>query len=96
MSFFELFQTFAFFHGRDEIVANIQASAVVACAATTMVTQQDVFRDLVRVLYWVDGGWFVVPDGVATYVIRNGKISRQTAHGLIEFTGPPPEDACGG
>jgi len=44
----------------------------------------------VRVLDSIDAGWIVIPDRATTYIVECGIITRQTDHGLIEFTGPPP------
>ena len=54
------------------------------------VSATDVFRDTVRVLYEIDGGWIVVDDGTDTFLVLRGRIRRHTQHALIRFTGPPP------
>jgi hypothetical protein len=46
---------------------------------------------MVRTLFSVTTQCVDVPDGIDTYVIRNGQIVSQTAHGLPVFKcGPPP------
>jgi hypothetical protein len=54
------------------------------------VVQVDEFRDTVRLLWQLDGGWVVIEDGVDAFVIQRGRIRQQVQHGLISFTGPPP------
>lgn len=77
--------------GPDEIVAALQSLDDLSDGAPLVVTEQLPFRDVVRVLFWLDAGWFGIPDGVITYHIEGGQIVRETRHGLIEFFGPPPE-----
>ncbi|NND67943.1 MAG: hypothetical protein HKN19_10175, partial [Halioglobus sp.] len=51
---------------------------------------ENVFGDTARVLYSLNAGWVEIEDGVKTYIVEDGVITRQTAHGLITFNGPPP------
>ncbi len=78
--------------GQDDILSRYQAYAELFNGVSPTVIQEDVFRDTVRVLYRLDGGWIVVPDAADTFVIEKGLIQVQTSHGLIEFTGPPPDE----
>lgn len=55
------------------------------------VNETQEFRDMVRILYEIDGGWIVINDGTDTFIVRRGRIRQQSQHALIEFTGPPPE-----
>lgn len=77
--------------GPAEIVAAMRSFDCLFQGAQADVSAEDVFRDTVRLLYSVDGGWVVIPDAVDTYVIERGLIQQQTRHGIIEFTGPPPD-----
>lgn len=76
--------------GPGEIVAALMSLHDLSDGAVATVTENLPFRDTVRVLFTLDAGWFAIEDGVHTYVVRNGRIQRQTSHGLITFTGPPP------
>ena len=44
-----------------------------------------------RALFTLDTGWWTIEDGTSTYIVRRGRIVQQTTHGLIRFTGPPPD-----
>jgi hypothetical protein len=77
--------------GPDEIVESFMSLDSLFEGAQPAVNEENVFQDTVRVLFELDGGWVVIPDGVDTFVIRRGLIRRQTRHAVIEFTGPPPE-----
>jgi hypothetical protein len=77
--------------GRDEIVASLMSWDQFFGGVQPDFSEVNYFENIARLIFSVDGGWIVVPDGTTTYVIRNGKIRRQTFHGVIEFTGPPPE-----
>jgi hypothetical protein len=77
--------------GRAEIVASLMSWDDLFGGVQPVVHEANYFNDVARVTFTVDGGWVVVEDGVSTYLIRNGKIRRQTFHGVITFTGPPPE-----
>jgi hypothetical protein len=77
--------------GSEEIVSAYMSLYELAGGALPVVTESLPFRDVVRVLYRLDAGWWRIEDGVDTYWIKRGRIERQTRHGLIEFTGPPPD-----
>ena len=77
--------------GHADIIASHQSYALLFNGVNPQIIQVTAFRDTVRVLYRLDAGWVVIPDGVDTYVVEKGLITRQTSHGLIEFTGPPPD-----
>jgi hypothetical protein len=78
--------------GREEIVSALMSLFVHFEDVPIDVHDDDYYGDVVRILFSMDGGWIHIEDGVFTYVIRNGKIRYQTTHGLISFTGPPPEE----
>ena len=82
--------------GPAEIVESLMSWDCLLDDAQPQISQEDFFEDTVRVLYEIDAGWFVIPDGVDTFVIENGLIQRQVRHGLIEFTGPPPDSDSDG
>ncbi len=75
--------------GRDNIVADLQALDALF-GTTPTVVEETISADVVRVLFELDLGFAVIPDGVDTYVIWFGQIHRQTAHGNLVFLGPPP------
>lgn len=77
--------------GRAEIVSWAQSFVDIFDGVTPTITDEVVFEDVVRNLFTLDGGWIVIPDGVNTYVIENGMVTRHSWHGIIEFTGPPPD-----
>jgi hypothetical protein len=77
--------------GRAEIVASLMSWDDLFGGVQAVIIEDNYFENVARVLFTLDGGWVVVEDGVNTYVIRNGKIRRQTTHALIRFTGPPPD-----
>ena len=77
--------------GHLDIIAAAQSLNDLFSGVNPQIIQETVFRDTARVLYSLDAGWVVIEDGVNSYVIEGGVITRQTAHGLIEFTGPPPD-----
>ena len=76
--------------GRDDIVLALQGFAQAFGGATPTVDEETIQRDTARVLFSLDLGFISIPDGVDTYVILHGKIVRQTAHGNVVFSGPPP------
>jgi hypothetical protein len=77
--------------GRQEIVSAL-VSLFVYFEDVPIDVHDGIYHDDVgRVLFSLDGGWIHIEDGVFTYVIKNGKIRHQTTHGLITFSGPPPE-----
>jgi hypothetical protein len=77
--------------GVEEIVGWFQSLAALFQGAPRLVHDDIFFKDTAWELYRLDAGWVVIPDGVDTYRIRAGKIHFQTTHGVIEFTGPPPD-----
>lgn len=76
--------------GRENIVADLQGFDQAFGGALPTVTMETVADDTALVLFELDLGFLLIPDGVDTYIIRKGKIFRQTAHGQVVFTGPPP------
>jgi hypothetical protein len=78
--------------GRAEIVSALMSLHDLFAGAQPVVNEEAQWRDTVRTLFTLDGGWIVIPDGVHTYRILGGRILLQTTHGVIEFTGPPPEE----
>ena len=78
--------------GRAQIVDSYRSFHDVSGGAQPVITEQQSHQDLVRVLFTLDAGWWEIQDGVHTYLIQAGRIRRQTTHGLITFTGPPPEN----
>jgi hypothetical protein len=76
--------------GHLDIVTAEQDLSTLFNGIPATLKQQDTFQDTVRVLSSMDAGWIIMPDRVRTYVVECGIITRQTDHGLIEFTGPPP------
>ncbi|MEW6272488.1 MAG: hypothetical protein AB1689_24690 [Thermodesulfobacteriota bacterium] len=78
--------------GPQEIVGSLMSLAALADGAQPVVHEETFFDDVVRVLFSLDAGWWRIQDGASTYVVRRGRIVQQTTHGLIDFTGPPPEE----
>jgi len=80
------------FHiGPEEIVASYVSYHDLFGGAQPLITEEEAYERVVRTLYQLDGGWVVIEDGVDTYHIANGRIRFQTRHGLLTFTGPPPQ-----
>jgi hypothetical protein len=77
--------------GPADIVASLMSLRTLFGNVPFQVWQTDEFEDTIRLLYALDGGWVVIPDGADTMIIRRGQIRLHTTHALIEFTGPPPE-----
>jgi hypothetical protein len=77
--------------GRDEIVAASLSLRDLMGDGTVTITEHLPFGDTVRTLFEIDAGWWVIEDGTATFLVEAGRIRRHTWHGLITFTGPPPE-----
>ncbi|MAT91449.1 MAG: hypothetical protein CME59_02500 [Halioglobus sp.] len=77
--------------GHADIIAAVQSLNDLFNGVNPQVIQEDIFRDTARVLYSLDAGWVEIEDGVRSYVIEDGVIVAETAHGLITFNGPPPE-----
>ena len=76
--------------GHLDIITAKQSLSTLFNGIPATLKQQDVFQDTARVTSSMDAGWIIIPDRVSTYVVECGFITRQTDHGLIEFTGPPP------
>jgi hypothetical protein len=76
--------------GHADIIAAEQSLCSLFGGVAPTLAQQGTFRDTVRVLDSLEGGWGIIPDRTTTYVVECDIITRQTVHGLIEFTGPPP------
>jgi hypothetical protein len=77
--------------GRDEIVAWFLSLWNLFGETTLEIVEDSYYGDHARVLSRLDGGWIVIDDGVDSYEIRGGRIRAQSSHGIIEFTGPPPD-----
>ena len=77
--------------GHADIITAAQSLNALFSGVNAQVIQETVFRDTARVLYSLDAGWVEIEDGVNSYVIEGGVITGQTAHGLITFNGPPPD-----
>lgn len=83
--------------GRDAIRQSLQGlvfffgGAVPAVHSEIAVSVLNDRTHLAKVLFSVTTPCISVPDGVDTYLIKNGQIHGQTAHGFPVFTcGPPP------
>jgi hypothetical protein len=77
--------------GRAEIVSAYMSLHALFGGAQPLISIENVWKNIVRTLFTLDGGWITIEDGVHTYLILGGRIRHQTTHGLITFTGPPPE-----
>jgi parallel beta-helix repeat protein len=76
--------------GHLDILAAAQSLSSLFSGVSPQQLQLDVFADTARLLEDYDGGWVTIPDRVRTFVVECGLIVRQSDHGLIVFTGPPP------
>ena len=76
--------------GHLDIITAAQSLSSLFNGIPSTLRQLDVFQDTARTLDSLDAGWIIIPDRTTTHVIECGIITRQTVHGLIEFTGPPP------
>ena len=76
--------------GHSDIIFAAQSLNTLFNGVNRQVIQETVFRNTARELYTLDAGWVEIADGVNSYVIEDGVIIGQTAHGLITFNGPPP------
>jgi hypothetical protein len=83
--------------GRDAIrlsllgLVQFFGGAVPAVHSEVVVTVMNDRTHLAKVLFSVETPCISVPDGIDTYVIKNGQIHAQAAHGFPVFTcGPPP------
>ncbi len=80
--------------GVNAIVAELQTIVASAGAATPVLRHQQIVTlddrtHVARVLFAITTPRFDVPDGVDTYVIRDGVIVAQTAHGVPLFKEGP-------
>lgn len=82
--------------GREAIAAALTGLVAFFGGALPVVHEEVVVSILkpgthmVRLLFSVDTPCVAVPDGIDTYVIRNGQIHAQTAHGFPVFKCAPP------
>jgi hypothetical protein len=83
--------------GRDAIrlsllgLVQFFGGAVPAIHSEVVVTVMNDRTHMAKVLFSVVTPCIAVPDGIDTYVIKNGQIHAQSAHGFPVFTcGPPP------
>ena len=76
--------------GHSDIISATQSLNSLFSGVNPQIIQETVFRNTARVLYSLDAGWVEIEDGVNSYIIDDGVITGQTAHGLITFNGPPP------
>jgi hypothetical protein len=83
--------------GRDTIIGELQFLASLFGGLIPSVTQEVIVSvlndraEMGRVLFTITTQCLDIPDGVDTYVIKNGQIQAQTAHGFPVFKcGPPP------
>ncbi|MEM9255293.1 MAG: hypothetical protein AAGA91_07585 [Pseudomonadota bacterium] len=76
--------------GHSDIVTAAQSLNSLFNGVNRQVTQETVFRNTARELYTLNAGFVEIEDGVNSYVIDDGVITGQTAHGVITFNGPPP------
>lgn len=76
--------------GHTDIVAAAQSLSSLFSGVSPQQVRFDVFDDTARLLEDYDGGWVTIPDRVRTFVVECGLITRQSDHGVVVFTGPPP------
>jgi hypothetical protein len=83
--------------GRDNIVADLQAIGGLFGGVIPQVNEEVIVSilndraELARILFSISTECIDIPDGTDTYIVRNGKIQAQTAHGFPVFKcGPPP------
>lgn len=82
--------------GREDIVAALQGLSGFLGGAIPMVVEEVIVSilndraEMGRVLFSVTTPCVDIPDGADTYIIKNGKIQAQTAHGLPVFKCAPP------
>lgn len=79
--------------GRQDIVAAAMSLADLFDGVSAQILAEDFFQDEARVLFRLDAGWIVIEDGVSSFEIQGGKIRKESRHGLISFTGPPPDQS---
>ena len=83
--------------GVDTIIGQLQFLGSLFGGLIPVVTQEvtvSILNDraeMVRLLFSISTQCLDIPDGVDTYIIQNGQIQAQTAHGFPLFKcGPPP------
>lgn len=83
--------------GRDNIVADLQAIGGLFGGVIPQVNEEVIVSilndraEMGRVLFSINTPCIDINDGADTYIIKNGKIQAQTAHGFPTFKcGPPP------
>jgi hypothetical protein len=83
--------------GRAAIVQQLTVLGQIFGGQVPMVNEEVVVSILngntymARILFSIDTPCVDIPDGTDTYIIRNGRIQAQTAHGFPVFQcGPPP------
>ncbi len=83
--------------GRDNIVGQLQGLSGFLGGAIPLLVEEVIVSilndraEMGRVLFSISTPCVDIPDGADTYIIKNGKIQAQTAHGFPVFKcGPPP------
>jgi hypothetical protein len=83
--------------GVDDIVATLQGFGALFGGQVPQVNEEiivsilDNRTHMARTLFSISTPCIDIPDGTDTYIIRNGRIQAQTAHGFPVFKcGPPP------
>ena len=81
--------------GRDAIVADLQAVTGLFGGIIPQVHEEVIVpilkdKDMVRVLWSISTQCVEILDGADTYIVGDGKIQAQTAHGFPAFRCPPP------
>ena len=82
--------------GVDDIIAALQGFGAVFGGQVPTVNAQVIVRiphqraHMARTLFSISTPCIDIPDGTDTYIIRDGRIQSQTAHGLPVFKCPPP------
>lgn len=81
--------------GRDNIIADLQALGGLFGGIIPIVNQEVIVSilndraEMGRVLFSITTPCIDIPDGVDTYIVKNGKIQAQTAHGFPVFKCAP-------
>lgn len=84
------------FHGVDEIVLQLQGLVAFFGGQVPQVNEEvivsilDNRTEMARILFSITVPCISINDGTDTYIIRDGKIVAQTAHGAPTFTCAPP------
>lgn len=83
--------------GIDDIVASLAGLGALFGGQVPQLNQEIIVKILdkrthmARTLFSIETACVDIPDGTDTYIIRDGKIQSQTAHGFPVFKcGPPP------